>query len=918
MTVLDLGECGLESGGGLHPSLFNLTSLRHLDLSWNNFDGSQLPSVGFDRLTELLHLNLSSAGFRGPIPAGIKRLSRLVSLDLSNKYFVHDQFDGYVSLASWLPDWSLVEPDIGSLVANLSNLRELRLGLVDLSGNGADWCGTFANSTPRLRVLSLPSCRLGRPICGSLSGVPSLTEIDLPYNFMPGRVPESLADLPSLSVLILTLNQLKGWFPAKIFQNRNLTRVDIRYNPDLSGSLPDLSSDSVLEVLRVSSTNFSGPIPSTISGLKSLNKLGLASTHFSQELPSSIGELRSLRTLEVSGSGMVGGIPSWIKNLTSLELLQFSNCGLSGEIPSFIDNLRNLTRLQLYNCNFSGTIPQQIFNMTKLGILNLRSNNLFGMVELSSFWKLPRLISLHLSNNKLTVVDREENSSQVNEMESLGLASCNMSKLPNSLKHMHGVSYLDVSCNQISGSIPHWAWEYWNDMLILNLSHNKLNNLGFGPNLPVGISTLDLSFNLFEGPIPLLGNTLDCSNNQFSSIPFNFSSHRRDILFLKASRNNLSGPIPPIICDARSLEVLDLSYNNLSGLIPPCLMEDLNSLSVLNLKANQLHGELPRNINHNCSLEELDFSDNRIDGQVPRSLISCQDLQVVDIGNNQISDTFPCWMNKLPKLQVLVLKHNKFVGTVGRADSCEFPKLRILDLSSNSLFGTLPNQWFKAMKSMTDKSMEEAPPITIHEGSTYQFTIAITYKGSEVTFSKILRTLVIIDVSENSFHGGIPELIGSLVQLNGLNMSYNALTGHIPSELGALDQLESLDLSSNSLSGEIPRELASLHFLSMLNLSYNELVGRIPESTQFLTFSNLSFLGNVGLCGLQVYVQCNNIATPNVLQPQHKSVDVVLFLLVGLGFGVGFSFAIVVIWGTRVRKQLQDISFICWKQVLQI
>ncbi|TVU17443.1 hypothetical protein EJB05_33481, partial [Eragrostis curvula] len=920
ITVLDLGECGLESSGGVHPALFDLTSLRHLNLAWNNFNGSQLPVVGFERLTELIHLNLSSSGFAGRIPDGIKHLSKLVSLDLSNKFYIHDQFDELVLLASWLPDWSLVEPDIGSLVANLSNLKELYLGKVDLSGNapGAAWCSAFANATPELHVLSLPYCRLRRPICGSLSAIHSLTEINLAYNFMYGRIPESSADIPSLSVLILTYNELKGWFPEKIFQNKNLTTVDIRYN-EVSGSLPNFSSDSILKDLLVSSTNFSGPIPGSISNIKSLNKLGLASTHFSQELPSSIGELKSLSTLEVSGAGIVGTIPYWITNLTSLLLLQFSNCGVSGEIPSFIGNLRNLTRLQLYKCNFSGTIPPQIFNMTKLRILYLHSNNFVGMVELSSFWKLPRLISLLLSNNKLTVVDTEENSSVVNEMESLGLASCKLSQFPSALKHMHYVVYLDLSHNQINGSIPQWAWESWNDILILNVSHNRLNNLGYGSFLPRVISVLDLSSNLFEGPIPLLGNSLDCSNNRFNSIPLNLCSHLRDILFLKASRNSLSGPIPPTICDARNLELLDLSYNNLSGLIPSCLMDDLHSLGVLNLKANQLHGRLPQNIKHNCAFEDLNFSDNRMEGQLPRSLAACRDLQVVDIGNNKINDTFPCWMSKLPKLQVLVLKHNKFVGTVGREDrSCEFPKLRILDLSSNGFFGTLPKEWFKAMASMMEKSTEEALSMRpqhalTHEGSIYQFTIAITYKGSEVTFSKILRSLVVIDVSDNSFHGGIPDVIGGLVQLSELNMSHNALTGHIPSHLGALNQLESLDLSSNYLSREIPRELASLHFLSTLNLSYNKLVGRIPESPQFLTYSNLSFLGNIGLCGLQVSVRCNNTDTPNVVPqpPEKKSVDIVLFLMVGLGYGVGFAVSIVVTWGIRFRKRSQGRIFIC-------
>nr|CAB3476168.1 unnamed protein product [Digitaria exilis] len=77
VTGLDLGGCGLESAGGLHPALFNLTSLRYLDLSDNSFGESELPAVGFERLTELTHLDLSYTDFIGKIPRGIRRLCKL-------------------------------------------------------------------------------------------------------------------------------------------------------------------------------------------------------------------------------------------------------------------------------------------------------------------------------------------------------------------------------------------------------------------------------------------------------------------------------------------------------------------------------------------------------------------------------------------------------------------------------------------------------------------------------------------------------------------------------------------------------------------------------------------------------------------------------------------------------------------------
>lgn len=66
-----------------------------------------------------------------------------------------------------------------------------------------------------------------------------------------------------------------------------------------------------------------------------------------------------------------------------------------------------------------------------------------------------------------------------------------------------------------------------------------------------------------------------------------------------------------------------------------------------------------------------------------------------------------------------------------------------------------------------------------------------------------------IDVSNNTFHGGIPEAMWELVLLHGLNLSHNFLTGTIPSHVGHLDQLEALDMSSNELSGVLPQEITS-------------------------------------------------------------------------------------------------------------
>lgn len=353
------------------------------------------------------------------------------------------------------------------------------------------------------------------------------------------------------------------------------------------------------------------------------------------------------------------------------------------------------------------------------------------------------------------------------------------------------------------------------------------------------------------------------------------------------------------------------SYNILNGSIPSSLIE-FNPLKILNLRENRLHGELPQHINNSCMLEVLDISRNKIEGQLPRSLADCKMLEVFDIGKNEISDSFPCWMGTLPRLQVLVLNSNKFFGhvepsTAHEKNSCKFPSLRILDLASNNFSGSLTESWFENLRSMMTKVNNETLVMeytSVDEEQDYQVTTALTYKGSDITIEKIPRTLVFIDVSNNALQGSIPAGIGELVLLNMLNMSHNSFTGHIPSQLGHLNELESLDLSSNQLSGKIPQELASLDSLTVLNLSDNKLVGSIPESRHFMTFANSSFLGNEGLCGPPLSKVCINTAPRSSVshRSKKKSVDTLLFLIAGLGFGVGFAIVIIVAWGIPIRK----------------
>ena len=632
----------------------------------------------------------------------------------------------------------------------------------------------------------------------------------------------------------------------------------------------------------------------------------------------------------ITSTHSTGHIPAPLFALPKLRYLNLGWNQLSGPIEEFDAPSSCLQLVSLSRNSLAGQFPKSFFQLAELVLLEINLNNFVGSVDLSSFGRLRKLTGLDLSHNKLSVMIDEGNNSRYTSLfglDELGLACCNITKIPSFLTHLDRMVYLDLSCNKITGDIPKLIWERWNNSLLqLNLSHNMFTGVqltSYALPFSRSLEVFDLSSNRLQGQIPmpdLSSEYLDYSHNFFSSVLPNFTLYLSNTNYLSMSNNSINGYIPETVCNS-SLDVLDLSHNNFSGPIPSCLIENARR-SVLNLRENHFEGTLPSNITSECTFQTIDLHDNKIEGQIPRGLSNCSYLEVLDIGNNRIVDTFPSWLGELSNLYVLILRSNRFYGSIdgdigNHKSRGYFSSLQILDLALNNFSGKMNSEWFgqlKAMMANFNGSGDIVRATNLHGmAEYYQDSTEITYKGSEMPFVRILTTLTAIDLSNNRLEGTIPESVGRLVSLRVLNMSHNGFTGEIPTQLGGVADLESLDLSCNQLSGEIPQELTNLTFLATLNLSDNRLVGKIPQSRQFPTFDSNSFEGNLGLCGPPFSNPCGISLTPPGMARMEKSsdVDVILFLFVGLGFGVGFAAAILMRWG-RIRKWFVNSARALW------
>ncbi|XP_025800421.1 receptor-like protein 7 [Panicum hallii] len=351
---LDLGEFDLMSSR-LDPALFNLTSLRNLSLAFNDFRGASLPASGFERLTDIIHLNLSYTYFFGQIPIGIACLKNLVTIDLSSNYGLYFE-----------------RPSFKTFMANMSNLRELYIDQVDLCSSGSTWSTVLADSVPQLQVLSLFKCYISGPIHPSFSRLRSLTTINLGYNMFEGH------------------------FPTKIFQLKSLRTLDLSANPMLSVRLTHFPAGNNLETLNLAGTNFSCDMPSSFGNLEHLKNLGLNTMDIDDKLSALISKLPSLDDLQLMGPDTKNPILSWVSNITQLTHLMFDGYDFSKSIPTWIGKLTWLEGLIIVDCSFSMPIPYQIGNLTRLADLVFWNCDFFEQRMPSWIGNLTKLVSFSI------------------------------------------------------------------------------------------------------------------------------------------------------------------------------------------------------------------------------------------------------------------------------------------------------------------------------------------------------------------------------------------------------------------------------------------------------------------------------------------------------------------------------------------
>ncbi|MFS7961806.1 putative receptor protein-tyrosine kinase [Helianthus anomalus] len=180
----DLEEDYYLVGEKLNAHLAELSHLKHMDLSENNFQGSRIPDF-IGSFKQLSYLNLSHTGFSGIIPHHIGNLSNLKALNLYSAFFFLEAND-----MSW--------------VLGLSSLEHLDFREVGLLQ--AKNLDMVLYMIPTLKYLSLKECRLSNVDLGlglhlnSSILLPNIEHLDLSSNNFEGQLPHFFSEPNILKV----------------------------------------------------------------------------------------------------------------------------------------------------------------------------------------------------------------------------------------------------------------------------------------------------------------------------------------------------------------------------------------------------------------------------------------------------------------------------------------------------------------------------------------------------------------------------------------------------------------------------------------------------------------------------------------------------------------------------------------------
>ena len=179
--------------------------------------------------------------------------------------------------------------------------------------------------------------------------------------------------------------------------------------------------------------------------------------------------------------------------------------------------------------------------------------------------------------------------------------------------------------------------------------------------------------------------------------------HKHRVTVLNLSSEGLGGTIAPSIGNLSFLRIIDLRWNNLQGEIPSEIGL-LPRLRHLHLSNNSLHGDVNARLNNCTSLEVINIDSNRLTGEIPTWLGELSSLKGIDLSTNKFTGIIPSSLSFLTAAIIIFFNTNLLAGAIPEG-LCRVGSLLWLDLADNHLSGTIPTG-YSALQPFLSKRVQ--------------------------------------------------------------------------------------------------------------------------------------------------------------------------------------------------------------------
>ena len=551
------------------------------------------------------------------------------------------------------------------------------------------------SSLTKLNHLSLEGCVLDFLPAGVFQGLRSLESLRVSTNSpVPLRLEQdSLLHVPLLANLDLSSSSVRS-FPTREFCNLpSLTSLNVSNNE--IGSIHDLglsiSADSDclgrLSTLDVSHNELSMVEADTLLSWPSISNIDVSNNYIRFVSENVFANSTRLTKLRMSNNQM-SHLPAILIASLPLMELHLANNSLSSLPANLFHGHINLEKLDLSgNHLMASGLPNNLTSaLHNLLSLNLCSNKLANLsIELTR--PLQNLKELRLCDNKLAnislpptminLVDLDLSGNQLTVLDSKAI-------LPYTQ-----LSYLSLAGNQLS-EISSNLFQQTPNLMVLDLSRNKLDSLPKALKSLASLQTLDVSENLVrdadQDTLGLLISLwrLQMNGNLLTHIPKGTFDNLASLQILDLSRNKIENVEAGSFDSNTQLRAVRLDSNRLTGI--EGLFSRVPDLMWLNVSENKIqafdYSLVP------LTLTWLDISHNKVRSLDSFTALHSSLISYLDASFNELvkleSNSFPA------AVETLLLNDNK-ISQVAPYAFFHLTKLVKADLSVNEISSLTEN-----------------------------------------------------------------------------------------------------------------------------------------------------------------------------------------------------------------------------------